>query len=268
MPPPPPPPSSHATLLRELLVEVNLSPSHVRRFATRSWTLKRRSRRTWFSCSRAGRHRARPREEGGLRAERVGQPRGHGRSAWVLRSFQGRSSVMCRRRLAPGPFLDPSDKLRIALLRGNPGTARPTGPGGVGLPQQQEAAQRQRRGSAEAAAAAAAAEAAAEASRFVGSYCVDFHGFETFGARQAVLPVGGVSTYYEVELLGPLPKYPQLGWAAEGWFETTTVAPPMKGLATCRAAGVWMGSASSSLGRGVRPVGGQAGESVRRRATS
>jgi hypothetical protein len=27
MPPPPPPPSSHATLLRELLVEVNLSPS-------------------------------------------------------------------------------------------------------------------------------------------------------------------------------------------------------------------------------------------------
>ena len=42
-----------------------------------------------------------------------------------------------------------------------------------------EAAQRQQNLHA----AAAEAAEAAEASRFVGSYCVDFHGFETFGAR-------------------------------------------------------------------------------------
>ena len=120
---------------------------------------------------------------------------------------------MCRRRLAPGPFLDPSDKLRIALLRGNPGTARPTGPGGVGLPQQQEAAQRQRRGSKRQQRPPASWGATASISTALKRLEL-----ATGGAACR----GGFSTYYEVELLGPLPKYPQLGWTAEGWFETTS----------------------------------------------
>ena len=83
-----------------------------------------------------------------------------------------------------------------------------------------------------------------------------------------MLPVGGVSTYYEVELLGPLPKYPQLGWDRGGVVRDDHSGPTNEGVGDLP--GSWGVDEQRLVKFGARGAtgGGTSGGVRGRRATS